>query len=345
MELKSITFPGMDEPYKTAPGGYGYGEGLVGIGNTNDDAAFVAELSKQFALTSNKTRQFYFYHGGGAFLGTLWNSGNNYGVLIATSYAEPNVGFRFKQMVRVCTNGTWGAWVDTSPTAFAPSGYGYGDNKKYITASTEAELETILDERLARMIAAGNTYGSEQLTVNSSLLGAYNGTGILHCTHNSGNYAFFVYYGFYPGGSKAQLITKVKYGGKWKPIDKPIPSMELLWTNASPNSAFGEQTLNLDLSGYAFVYIEFLAHCSSGAWRWYRITQTVPVNTDSDWKYYQAAGYSETGSAMAFRAYSLSNNQIRFGKSYYAASYNASTLSESSNLYVPVAIYGIKGVG
>ena len=333
MELKSITFPGMDEAYLTAPGGYGLG--------TNNGK----EVSDCNAAIANG-----FYTLSGASLQNPPPGNLRYGsMLVLNRYNSNHITqiayYRNDMAIRTYYNSEWSAWVNNSPTAFAPSGYGYGDNKKYITASTEAELETILDERLARMIAAGNTYGSEQLTVNSSLLGAYNGTGILHCTHNSGNYAFFVYYGFYPGGSKAQLITKVKYGGKWKPIDKPIPSMELLWTNASPNSAFGEQTLNLDLSGYAFVYIEFLAHCSSGAWRWYRITQTVPVNTDSDWKYYQAAGYSETGSAMAFRAYSLSNNQIRFGKSYYAASYNASTLSESSNLYVPVAIYGIKGVG
>lgn len=98
-----------------APGGYGYGEGLVGIGNANDDATFTAALSELFTKTSNRTRQFYFTYGGSAFIGTLWNAGNNYGTLIANSYAEPNVAYRFKQMVRVCTNGTWGAWVDNSP--------------------------------------------------------------------------------------------------------------------------------------------------------------------------------------------------------------------------------------
>lgn len=74
-------------------------------------------------------------------MGTLWNAGNNYGVLVATSYAEPNVGFRFKQMVRVCTNGTWGAWVDNSPTAFAPASHTH-DNMKLLweNASTASEF-------------------------------------------------------------------------------------------------------------------------------------------------------------------------------------------------------------
>lgn len=123
MELKSITFPGLDETYLAAPGGYGYGEGLVSIGSADDDATFTAALSAQFAKTSNKTRQFAFTKGGSAFVGTLWNAGNNYGVLVANSYAEPGVAYRFKQLVRACNNGTWGAWVDNSPTAFAPASH------------------------------------------------------------------------------------------------------------------------------------------------------------------------------------------------------------------------------
>jgi hypothetical protein len=300
----------------------------VGLGNANDDAAFTAALSKQFALTANKTRQFYFTYGGGAYLGKLWNAGNNYGVLVATSYAEPNVGYRFKQMVRVCTNGTWGAWVDNSPTAFAPSGYGYGDNKKYITASTEAELESVLDERLARMIAAGNTYGSEQLTVNSSLLGVYNGTGILHCTHNSGNYAFFVYYGFYPGGSKAQLITKVKYDGKWKPIDKPIPSMKLLWTNASPTSSFAAQTVSLALTDYEFVMIESelgSTFCKVG-------NSTVMFSHNT---YYPCR-----------RTVSVTTSGVTFGEGLkYTSCPGDSVASDKNAVCIPRIIYGVKGIG
>lgn len=326
MELKSITFPGMDEPYLAAPGGYGYGEGLVNIGNANDDVAFTAALSEQFAKTSSKTRQIAFTYGGSTYIGTLWNAGNNYGTLIANSYVEPNVAYRFKQLVRICNNGTWGAWVDNSPTAFAPTSHNhfvgvitnYGSDANNCTANGWYLV---------------NTAAPKNLPVNQY--------GTLH-TYNE-TYATQIFYAI--DGSVWQRSHTSLDGMKQKAWTSVSTGMKLLWTNASPNSAFGEQTLNLDLSGYDFVYIEFLTHCSSGAWRWYRITQTVPVNHESDWKFYKAVGFSETGSAMAFRAYSLANNQIRFGKSYYAASYNTSTLSESNNLYVPVAIYGIKGVG
>lgn len=149
MNLKSITFPGLEEEYSiqltaedvgarpdtwmptlaelgAAPGGYGYGEWLESIGTADDDVAFTATLSQLLSENSGKTKQFRFSYKGGWLLGSLWCLDNKHGTLIANSYVEPNVAYRFKQMVRVCTNGTWGDWVDNSPTAFAPSGYGLG---------------------------------------------------------------------------------------------------------------------------------------------------------------------------------------------------------------------------
>ena len=35
----------------------------------------------------------------------------------------------------------------------------------------------------------------------------------------------------------------------------PTSKMEFLWTNASPSSSFGGQTVALDLSSYSFVYL------------------------------------------------------------------------------------------
>lgn len=135
MELKSITFPGLDgeyqipaplDPSQFAPSGYGFGENLVSLGNANDDIAFTEALTEQFNAIGNKAKLIAFTYGGACFIGTLWNAGNNYGTLVANSYVEPNVAYRFKQLVRICNNGTWGAWVDNSPAAFAPSGYGLG---------------------------------------------------------------------------------------------------------------------------------------------------------------------------------------------------------------------------
>lgn len=99
-----------------APSGYGYGEIPVSLGSTNDDAAFLVKLNEQFAKTVSKSRLVRFTHGGGAWTGTLWNAGNNYGVLTAYSYSEPNVGFVFTKMIRNCKNGVWQDWEYENPT-------------------------------------------------------------------------------------------------------------------------------------------------------------------------------------------------------------------------------------
>ena len=123
--MKTITINGVtynivdqtarDSASSKAPGGYGYGEHPVDLGSTTDDTAFVAALDAQFANTAGKTRMVKFTHGGGTWTGTLWNAGNNYGELIAYSYAEPNVGFIFTKMVRTCKDGVWSDWEYENP--------------------------------------------------------------------------------------------------------------------------------------------------------------------------------------------------------------------------------------
>ena len=201
-----------------APSGYGYGEGLVGLGSTNDDAAFTAKLSEQFAKTANKTRQFYFTHGGGSFLGTLWNAGNNYGVLVASSYAEPNVGYRFKQMVRVCTNGTWGAWVDNSPTAFAP---------------TSHKHDFLVDVGNASY-RPGMQYSGSPTNPTYMAVWEYN---------QSAN------------GTQPNVLVRAIEAEKARALIGAV-GCKLLWENASPTSSFAAQTVSLTLKDYEFVMIE-----------------------------------------------------------------------------------------
>lgn len=126
--------------------------------------------------------------------------------------------------------------------------------------------------------------------------------------------------------------------------DEKFTQTKLLWVNASTTSSLANTTLSLDLTDYDLVHIEFLTNCSSGAWKSYRVTMTVPVNHDTEWKNYKAVGYSETGANMAFRAFHMGNNTVRFGESYYAATYGATSLTTNNNLYIPLRIYGVKGV-
>lgn len=68
-----------------------------------------------------------FYYGktnspdGGWWAGVVYAEGSGY----AFQHLYKNASTA--QKVRECNNGTWGAWVDVSPSAFAPSGYGLGD--------------------------------------------------------------------------------------------------------------------------------------------------------------------------------------------------------------------------
>ena len=114
-ELQSITFPGLDEKYIVAPGGYGYGEAPVSLGSTTDDAVFLAKLNEQFALTSGKTRQVRFTMGGVTYIGTLWNAGNGYGTLTANSYTDAETGALLTKIIRNCANGNWQPWEYENP--------------------------------------------------------------------------------------------------------------------------------------------------------------------------------------------------------------------------------------
>ena len=301
-----------------APSGYGYGEGLVGLGSTNDDAAFTAKLSEQFAKTANKTRQFYFTHGGGAFLGTLWNAGNNYGVLVATSYAEPNVGYRFKQMVRVCTNGTWGAWVDNSPTAFAPAGYGLGT---YSTENKITSKSALDDFKKNGWFVFLNE--SDPLVVCG-----------LNCSYAYGRVDAY-------NGSRAKMTitpvvpekatTFVRYllsDGKWSAWKPAGTTMELLWENASPTSSFVAQTVSLTLKDYEFVMIESelgSTFCKVG-------NSTVMFSHNT---YYPSR-----------RTVSVTTSGVTFGEGLkYTSCPGDSVASDKNAVCIPRIIYGFKGVG
>jgi hypothetical protein len=154
----------------------------------------------------------------------------------------------------------------------------------------------------------------------------------------------------YPAGATMSLYHRTYSSGVWSAWrrvlneDEKFTQIKLLWTNASTTSSFANQTLSVDLSDYDLVYVEFLTNCSTGGWKSYRITMTVPVNHDTEWKNYKAVGFTESGANIGFRAFHMGNNTIRFGESYYASSYATSLLTTNNNLYIPLRIYGIKGV-
>ena len=155
----------------------------------------------------------------------------------------------------------------------------------------------------------------------------------------------------YPSGATMSVYHRFYSSDSgWSPWrrhlneDESYIQAKTLWRNASTTSSFGNQTLTIDLTNYDLVLVEFLTNCSTGAWQSYRITMTVPVNHETDWKNYKAVGFGSNGSDIAFRAFHMGSDKIKFGDSYHASTYATSSLTVDNNLYIPLRIYGIKGV-
>ena len=97
-----------------ASAGYGYGEVPINLGSVTDDATFLAKLNEQFAKTVSKTRLVVFTRNGNAWLGELYNAGNNWGTLTAYCYGGDN-STSFSKLVRNRRDGVWSNWEFENP--------------------------------------------------------------------------------------------------------------------------------------------------------------------------------------------------------------------------------------
>jgi hypothetical protein len=102
----------------------------------------------------------------------------------------------------------------------------------------------------------------------------------------------------------------------------------LLWTNNSPTSSFGAQSVSIDLSDYQGVDI---------VWRW----------STSDTGMFRQSFDKDTSSMIfsmantrTYRELTVSDSGVTFTTGYYAA-YNASAAT-SAYYAIPVKIYGVK---
>lgn len=112
----------------------------------------------------------------------------------------------------------------------------------------------------------------------------------------------------------------------------PVGKMDLLWTNSSPSSAFGAQTIALDLSAYSMIYTMYCiaVDVADSAKRYNTCMQNV------DGKPYQHASYySGNSSNMTRRTITATTTGIIFENGIYGT-------SSSTNCNVPQKIYGIK---
>lgn len=115
-------------------------------------------------------------------------------------------------------------------------------------------------------------------------------------------------------------------------------SIELVWENASPSSAFDAQTIALDLSDADMVMIEFRTTASGSA------RAFVFAHKDTRVVLGQMTNISNTvAMQFASRAAEVAANGIAFETGYYKA-ITSSTATESTSRAIPTRIYAIKGV-
>ena len=109
----------------------------------------------------------------------------------------------------------------------------------------------------------------------------------------------------------------------------------LLWTNASPTSAYGEQTVSLNLSGYQMVAIVLNRAANDTT----KNTTLVFVGSVSKCLVYQEA----YGLYVASRNVTVSTTGVAFSIGYDNG--NSTAAGTSNSVAIPYSIYGIKGVG
>lgn len=104
----------------------------------------------------------------------------------------------------------------------------------------------------------------------------------------------------------------------------------LLWKHSTPGEAIGEFTINVDLSNYSIVEIQFMAIGAQCIYSFKgRIGKTIsPV---IPW-----------GNYLTVRAFTIESDHITVGNGGYYTGYNSGTVNYASSYAVPYAIYGIK---
>lgn len=121
-----------------------------------------------------------------------------------------------------------------------------------------------------------------------------------------------------------------------------VETKTLLWTNASPTSAFANQTLSLGLSGYEAVEIEY---CYGSSYT--NVVETGIYKKSYTQQYMTCHGdikTDNTGFYISQRLVTVTASGITFGKGTYKNISAAAKGAEGNNYCIPLKIYGIKGV-
>lgn len=109
--------------------------------------------------------------------------------------------------------------------------------------------------------------------------------------------------------------------------------MDLLWTNASPTSEFKNQTINLDLSNYKFVYIEL---------RYYAYSYNYYPLLLNKINYERIPFASIDDARVIYRTFNVTDNGIIVGDALYIVNYGEQPTIMNNNIIIPYMIYGVR---
>lgn len=104
----------------------------------------------------------------------------------------------------------------------------------------------------------------------------------------------------------------------------------LLWTNPSPTSSFGAQTVSLDLSHYDSIEIEYVMQAQ------YQVSISAHASVGVSAYLFGAAGGNYA------RQITITTTGVQFAAGIYYAAYGGGGATTSNTVLVPIRIYGIK---
>lgn len=131
---------------------------------------------------------------------------------------------------------------------------------------------------------------------------------------------------FYPMTVPSQVL--MPDGRRLDACLADMNGMELLWTNASPTSAFVPQTVNFDTTRYKAFCLSFCPNASWGGVRYHHFV----CNTNES---IRCTSVADNNIAI-FRQISIKTNGMAFTEGYH----NSNTVA--NDRMIPCAIYGIK---
>lgn len=206
--------------------------------------------------------------------------------------------------------------------AFAPAGYGLGEYVASRAALADANSAVLSGWYYINSSTANGVGASATLVVD--------GYGSKYATQTA------------ILASSGQRKIRHLINGTWGEWGYDVPSLDLLWQNASPTSEFAAQSTTADPRGYRFLYIRFLPSTASS----YHGGKLVKVGSGE----YDRLVITDYPSAGFFTGTRTINAQTTANKVYFGnfngvqrtSATNWNGLASANTYCIPTHIYGIK---